>query len=140
MMMTAFGHMEESRQLAPRDDSHGGLARPPESAVAHIDARIGDQATPIQEAVVLVKIRGEILRQDEFRKDREDARRAKGRSFWGKLAFSVVAVGTGAALISTGLTLEGFVILGVGFHWLAPDFVRSVYDRVLGGKDGNDAE
>jgi hypothetical protein len=112
----------------------------PASPVARIDARIGDPATPMQEAMVLTRIRGEIIKQDESRLDRTDARRARSRQFWGKMCFSVGAVATGGGLIAVGMHLEGFVILGVGFHWLAPDFVKGVYDRVLGGKDKGNAE
>ena len=129
-----------STDLARRSESVDFANAVPLSSIARIDARIGDPSTPMPETIALARIRGEIIKQDEFRLDREDARRAKGRQFWGKLFFSVGAVGTGAGLIVAGLPLEGFVILGVGFHWLAPDFVKSVYGRVLGGKDKTDAE
>lgn len=108
--------------------------------LAPLDARIFDPATPVQEVMILADIRGKMILQDELVLDRANARQNENRQFWGKLAFSVGAVGTGVGLIATGLHLEGFVILGIGFHWLAPDFVKNMYDRILGGKENGDAE
>lgn len=124
-------------------NSSVGLANAGLSAVmpvALVDSRIGDPATPIQEVVILTKVRGELITQDEHRLDRAEARTTKNRQFWGKFGLSIVAIGTGVVLISVGSHLEGFVILGVGFHWLAPDFVKMAYGRILGGKDKSDGE
>jgi hypothetical protein len=136
--MTESDHTTDlARRNAPGDLAS---SKQESNSLTRIDNRIADPATSIQEAMILTRIRGEIIKQDEFRLDRADVRRVRGRQFWGKLLFSVGAVGTGAALIATGMPLEGFVILGVGFHWLAPDFVKSVYGQILGGKDKGDAE
>lgn len=122
---------EEGAAVARRDDSNG---------LDLLDKRIANPETSIQDAMILTKIRGEVIKQNEYRLHRDAARRAKSHQFWGKLLFSAGAVGTGGVLIAIGLHLEGFVILGAGFHWLAPDFVKSVYGRVLAGKDKDDAE
>jgi hypothetical protein len=94
----------------------------------------------LQEAVILTQIRGEIIRQNEFIRDCAYIRRIEARQFWAKFGFSVLATGTGIGLVTAGFTLEGFVTLGIGFHWLAPDFVRGVFDRVLGARDKNNAD
>ena len=112
----------------------------PENPLARIDARVADPRTPIPEAITLVQIRGEMIKQDELRLDRADLRKARGREFWGKLCFSIGGVATGVGLIVAGLHLEGFVILGAGFHWLAPDFVKSIYGRIFGGGGKDDEE
>lgn len=107
--------------------------------LARLDERIADPNTQIQDALILTRIRGELIRQDELRLDRDHARRSETRQFWGKLGFSVGAVGTGIGLIAMGFRLEGFLAMGIGFHWLAPDFVRSLYDRILGTESKSDA-
>ena len=130
---------KSSTDLVPRGRQAGMVAGEQTSdAIARIDARISDPATPVHEALILTRIRREIIDQEESRLDRDCARRAQARQFWGKLAFSVGAVGTGLGLITFGLPLEGFLILGVGFHWLAPDFVKSIYGRAPIGKDKRD--
>ena len=103
-----------------------------------ISQRIADPKTSPHEVVFLTRIRRELIEQDQYILDREHVRASENRQFWAKLSFSGVAVATGAGLIAAGLSLEGFVIIGIGLHWLAPDFVKSVYNRVLGGKGVKD--
>lgn len=125
------GDADDAALIAPAGQQEGPIAR--------LDARIADPRTSVQEAIILVQIRGEMKKQDELALDSVDLRKARAREFWGKLIFSVGAVGAGAGLIAGGMHLEGFAIMGVGFHWLAPDFVKSIYGRILGGGKG-DAE
>ena len=124
-------------------NSSVSLANAGQSTISHvalIDSRISNPATPIQEVVILTKIRGELIAQDEHRLDRAAARKSKNLQFWGKLILSTVAIATGGILIGYGLHLEGFLILGAGFHWLAPDFVKMAWGRVLGRRDKSDGE
>jgi hypothetical protein len=108
------------------------------NALAH---RIASASTSIQDAVVLTRIREEIIRQDEDRGDRRYARRSETRQFYAKMIFSAGAVASGAGLIATGHGPEGFVVMGVGLHWLAPDFVTSIWNRFFGkGERANNDE
>jgi hypothetical protein len=134
---------KQTTELARRDKEGEVSALLPVVSTGHLallDSRIGDPATPVEEAIALTRIRGEIVKQEEFRLDKAGERRAEARQYLGKLGFSALAVCTGVGLIATGTTWVGFVILGVGFHWLAPDFVTNVYSRILGAKDKTNAE
>jgi hypothetical protein len=131
-----------SKSLAAQaaDPGQLSLARP--SVPNHLNAlsqRISDEATPIPDALVLTRIRREIIEQDEFQLDQHHVRRSEIRQFYGKMAFSAGGVLAGLGLIFTGHVPEGFVVMGVGFHWLAPDFVSSVWNRVLGKRDKGDS-
>lgn len=124
-------------QNADRDQL--SLAHP--SVPNHLDAlsqRISSEATPIPDALVLTRIRREMIEQDEFQLDQHHVRRSEIRQFYGKMAFSSGGVLAGLGLIFTGHVPEGFVVMGVGFHWLAPDFVSSVWNRVLGKREKGD--
>ena len=105
-----------------------------------LSQRIADPQTSPHEAVLFTLIRRELIEQDQAILDREHARAGEIRSFWARLAFSGAAVAAGGALIGSGLPLEGFVILGIGLHWLAPDFVKTIYDRILGRGGKQDGE
>lgn len=119
-----------------KDHSLPIQAMNPQHHLDLIGSRIADPKTSVQDAIILTQICGELVRQEEDRKDREHARVLEKRQFFGKMAFSAGAVCAGLGLIGTGMHLEGFAIMGIGFHWLAPDFVKSIYDRIL-GKGGN---
>jgi len=127
-------------EIARRDAGSVSARQTPQGELTRLDERIADPRTPLHEALVLTRIRGEIVRQNEFGRDRDHARRSETRQFWGKLGFSAVGVATGIGLVAMGFRLEGFVVIGIGFHWLAPDFVRGIYDRIFGAKDNSDAE
>ena len=102
-----------------------------------IDKRIADPNTPPSDAITLTQIRHEITRQDEFRLERAHQRRVENRNFWGKIIFSAGTVAVGLGLIAVGHP-EGFVIVGTGVYWLAPGFVRSMYERIIPGEKSGD--
>lgn len=127
-------------ELSPLESRPIERAPQPARYLDRLSERIADSKTPLPESLVLMQIRDEMIRQDEYRLDRAHIRRAETRQFWAKLAFSAGAAGTGIGLIATGFTLEGFVALGIGFHWLAPDFVSRIYDRIFSARERSDAE
>ena len=103
-----------------------------ESAVAGLDARIGDPGTPVDQLGPLITYRAEIVKQDEFRNNQALLRRLASRETLGKMGFSAGGVLLGTALFYTGHMWEGFLILGIGFHWIAPELTTRIYDRFLG--------
>jgi hypothetical protein len=122
-------------RTAQRDlTSKSAIAATPYAA---IDARIADPSTPLADAIALTQIRHELTRQDEFRSERKHLRDVENRNFWGKIVFSAGAVAVGLGLIAVGHP-EGFVIVGTGVYWLAPDFVRSMYERMIPGGNGGE--
>ena len=128
------GKKEKIPQKLATQDSRQPLAEDPFEKQHHLDLvgqRIAAPETSIRDAVMLTRIRDELIRQEEYGKDREHLRTAEKRQFWCKLVFSGGAVCTGAGLMATGHPLEGFAVMGIGFHWLAPDFVKSIYERLL---------
>jgi hypothetical protein len=106
------------------------------SALVGLDARIGDPRTPVDQLGPLIAYRAEIVKQDEFRSNQSLLRRLASRDSLGKIGFSAGGVLLGTALFYTGHTWEGFLILGIGFHWIAPELTTRIYDRFLGkGED-----
>ena len=110
------------------------------SALAGLDARISDPATPADELPKLIALRGEIANQDEFRANQGLLRRLANRASWGKIVFSAAAVALGTALFFAGHTLEGSLMLGIGFHWVAPELTKRIYDWLLGKERGDESE
>lgn len=109
-----------------------------ESVLTALDHRISDPATPLDQLGPLISHRAELVKQDEFRSNQSLLRRLASRDALGKMSFSGGAVVLGTALFYTGHLLEGFLILGIGFHWIAPELTTRIYDRFLG--KGNDEE
>lgn len=116
---------QESHHLTKGGEPHGN------NNLEKIDHRISDSDTSIRDAMMLTQIRRELIQQDEHRLDRYHMRTTEKRQFWSKLVFSGSAVLTGIGFVGLGHPIEGFAVMGIGFHWLAPDFVKSIYDRIL---------
>ena len=124
----------ESTAVEKRADA--AISTRDESVLTALDRRISDPATPLDQLGSLIAYRAELVKQDEFRNNQSLLRRLASRDALGRMGFSGGAVVLGTALFYTGHLLEGFLILGIGFHWIAPELTTRIYDRFLGkGKD-----
>lgn len=112
---------EESKQLAKR--------QPEFDVLSGIGQRLVTAETP-QEIVLWTQVRGEILKQQEEAEDRKHRRSMEKTQLYGKLILSIVAMVIGLGLISIGYPYAGLFALGAGLFWLAPDFVKSFFDKL----------
>ena len=131
---------------APSDGGNGGLA-PVLRAPSSINVQVGHNGEPQNpstrvddnisraspgEALQWVRIRGELLRQDEVARDRAHGRALEKWAVAAKIGMSGLAIGGGIALTTLGFGLPGWFCLGAGLYGLAPSFVNSVTNRVFG--------
>ncbi len=105
--------------------------------VLRLDKKMAD--VPSNELQDYVEARKSLIEQDEYIKDREHIRKLEKFQIKSKIMLSSVAMLTGAGLVVAGFSLPGFLCLGAGLYWLAPNFVDSVTKRItFGGKNGID--
>ena len=106
------------------------------SALANIDARLAN--ADVREIILLTRVRGEFIRQDEHTKDQGHLRKMEAREVTLKAGLSLVAVAAGTVLVLAGFSLPGSVALGAGLYWLAPSLIDRVAKRVLHGGKNDD--
>lgn len=90
-----------------------------------IEERLANANSP-DEILLWTKIRGEIIRQNEFIKDGQYQRFLRRFSLIRKTAFSVIAITIGIGLIIGGSSGLGASILGVVFYELVPNYLTNV--------------
>lgn len=101
------------------------------SALEAIDAKIAS-AKP-SELPDLIRARGILLEQDEAVKQGQHIRWGQKANFFAKVGFAVGAVAGGAFLMSTGLYVAGFFLVGGGTFIFVPDYVRDHMPKLPGG-------
>jgi hypothetical protein len=120
------------------------LTPPPTAPSAQGDdldvvARRLDRAESAQEVLLWTQVRGEMLRQNDESEDRKHRRWLQKASLLTRVALSSVGVLAGGGLVLAGHDISGLFALGAGLFCIAPDFVRSFFDRVL-PRTGGDNE
>lgn len=90
-----------------------------------IEERLANANSP-DEILLWTKVRGEIIRQNEFIKDGQYQRFLRRFSLIRKTALSVIAITIGIGLIIGGSSVLGASILGVVFYELVPDYLKNV--------------
>jgi hypothetical protein len=112
-----------------------------DAALCVLDARIADRTVPTDEAIALIGARRDLVDQRELQFDRAHERHLEALRFWSMVGFATAAVTIGTLFVFTDHAMAGFFLLGIGFYRLAPDFIKSVSDRMLGKpKDKANAE
>ncbi len=107
-------------------------ASPATDPLQQLDDRI-TKASP-NEALALLIVRERLVTQSESQEDRRHVRSLEQKKFYAKVALSFTAFAGGAGLVVGGFALPGFVCIGAGLYAIAPSFIDSVTDRVLGRK------
>lgn len=90
---------------------------------------------PLDEAEGWVRLRGEIIRQDESRADRKHVRRGQMLGLVAKVGLSYSGLIVGSGLVLSGFAAPGLFCLGAGLYPLAPDYVKNTIKLMLGGRD-----
>lgn len=119
-------HPTENLPVKARKVSRG-------NAISIIDAKI-DSAI-LDELPALIRIRGELVAQEEARKNGELSRWGRKGIFYAKIGFSIAALAGGAVLIGTGFLYPGFFLLGGGVAIYVPDYVKDVVSQFGSGGD-----
>jgi hypothetical protein len=126
---------KETTDLVPRKTAGPPVAPRQSGALAGLDARISDPNTPVDQLGALIAYRAEVTKQDIFIENQGFLRRRANRESLGKMGFSAGGVVLGSVLFFTGHPVEGCLLLGMGFHWVAPELTRRIYDWLLGKDD-----
>lgn len=100
----------------------------PIDARAELDRRIA--TAPIQELPALIRARGAVIRQDEWRMEGAHIRQGRTGVFYAKIGFSVAAAIGGGALVVAGFGLPGFFLIGGAAAVYVPDYVKSAVGRL----------
>jgi hypothetical protein len=129
------GEEKQATELAPRQAAAPALPELRSGALAGLDARISDPNTPVDHLGALIAYRSEVTKQDIFIDNQSFLRRRANRESLGKVGFSAGGVLLGTVFFLTGHPVEGCLLLGIGFHWVAPELTRRIYDRFLGKED-----
>ncbi len=79
----------------------------------------------------MVEARGQLVAQNELAFDGSHLRSLQNWSIGAKIIMSIAAIGAGIALVLNQFDIAGFVILGAGLYWLAPDFVRNLIEQII---------
>lgn len=129
----------ESRQQLPavQDDALPAPSAPSSQldACSQLDQRIG--VAPVKDLPALVRARGAIIQQDEWRKEVAHGRWAQTALFYAKVVFSIMAGIAGVTLTVLGFTLTGLFLLGGMATIYVPDYVKQALDKFK--SDGGDA-
>lgn len=91
-----------------------------------IDERIKNATTPA-EITMLVKARGEIIKQNESIGDSQHKRQLERVQVFAQYGISSVALGVGAYLATHGVTYPGLFVLGASLYCIAPKFVMKFF-------------
>jgi hypothetical protein len=105
------------------------------TALGAIDAQIAVSSP--RDAYLWIQARGEVVRQDEFVRDRAHLRTVEKVGVIARVGLSALAIGGGIGLAFAGFGLPAFVCLGAGLYGLAPNFIDAVTKRVLGQDPGD---
>lgn len=95
-------------------------------------------SAPINEIPILIRARGAIIEQDELRRENDQLRAEKTRTFYSKIGFSIAAVLGGTALIVAGFGLPGFFLVGGAAAVYVPEYVKQAIGTQRAG-DGDAA-
>jgi hypothetical protein len=87
------------------------------------------KANSSDEILIWTKVRGEIIRQNEFIKDGQHQRFLTRFSLIRRTALSVGAITIGVGLIIGGFSGLGVLILGATFYELAPDNLKNIFSK-----------
>jgi hypothetical protein len=100
---------------------------PEAEVLVALDSRIA--SCDVDEAERLVKVRGQIQKQNQDALDRDAIRAAKRRDQFLKPLGSAVALASGVAVLCLDFPMVGFFIIGASLCWLAPQFVTSYFAK-----------
>jgi hypothetical protein len=121
---------EEQGDIVPVSSSElspsSGTNSDPNTILAKVEERLATANTP-EEIVLWTQIRGEIIRQDELRKDAEQKRTIETIEVVSQKGLTAAALGIGVGLIIIGIPEIGLLVLGAGLYKLAPDFVKKAF-------------
>lgn len=101
------------------------------------DEKIREAQTP-QEMAQLVKLRGDLLRQEESIRELAHKRDAHRLQLLADITKSSVGLGVGAFLVTHGYPYPGMLLLGASMFSVAPQFVMAFFKRDGGKKDERD--
>jgi hypothetical protein len=111
---------QEDNQLIKTDDKS--------QALKAIDERLAGSESP-QDIILWTQVRGEILRQNEEVESRRHQRHLERLELYSKMLLSLVAISVGVLLSKLGYVTAGFFALGAGLFWLAPDLVKTYFNK-----------
>lgn len=128
---------EENGELAKTSSSEF-QPQPLDNAttLSQIEARLAESASA-QDAILWTQVRGEIIRQDETRKDGDHRRSLEKTQLLYDISRSIGALVIGTILVANGFGYAGLFILGVGFK-LAPDYLKAAFLRRGKGEKEDD--
>ncbi len=101
-----------------------------------IDQRIAATTEPL-EMVLVTKLRGELIRQNEEVRDKAHKRSLERIELIGRQLLSFAALGAGMWLVPNNW-FAGFVVLGAAVYNLAPKFVLAALKKAQGGKENEE--
>ena len=116
---------EEKNSIQRLPDSRSlGRRKHPSGALESIEQKIAEAKSPM-EAAYLVRLRDELLRQDEALADRQQKRLTERSGVIFHRFFSVFVVLIGVALIYLGIDPgTGIFLIGAGLSSQFPEFVK----------------
>lgn len=115
--------------------AQGATAIGPDPSLAAFDQWIITADHPTR-AKSYTKVRKELVRQNEFMRERQHLRESERREQILKPSLSALSIATGVGLIAGGFTYPGLFVLGAGLYWLAPSYVDKVSKRIFGDGSG----
>jgi hypothetical protein len=106
-------------------------------ALAKIEERLAKATSP-EEIALWTRVRGEIIRQNEFIKDNKHQRSLDKIQIIRKTSLSGIAVTIGSGLIISGSTGLGMLILAVAFYEIAPDYIKNLFLKKTNAEENED--
>ncbi len=105
------------------------------TALLQVETRLA-KANSAQDAILWTQMRGEIIRQNETRKDGEHRRFLEKTQVLYDIGLSIGALAIGTILVAKGFAYAGLLVLGAGLK-LAPDYLKEAFLR-RGKGEGNE--
>jgi hypothetical protein len=118
------------RELAQSASTPSPVAPP--DAVAAIDRQLARAS--LSKAEEWVRLRGEVIRQDNWGDDQRHIRRGQMIGLVAAIGLRFSALGVGVGLILADFLAPGLVALGASIYPLAPEFITRMTRTILGAR------